>query len=80
MTGKHIKKETEGKWTYPNHKELREICKLQNIETYIQRRRGTLRRYLENNRRDLFELIQKVKAPSKQNNELLWWKQSWTDG
>ena len=39
-----------------------------------------MRRYLENNRRDFFELIQKVKAPSKQSNKILWWKQSWIDG
>ena len=80
MTGKHIKKETEGKWTYPAHEELRKICKLESIETYIQRRRGTLRRYLEVKRKEFFSSIQKVKAPSKQSNKILWWKQPWIDG
>ena len=80
MTRKHIRKEKEGKWTYPAHEELRKICKLESIETYIQRRRGTLRRYLEVKRKEFFSSIQKVKAPSKQSNKILWWKQPWIDG
>ena len=75
MTGKHIKKENENKWTYPEHEELRKTCKLETIETYIQRRRGKLRRYLEVKRKEFFSSIQKVKAPSKQSNKILWWKQ-----
>ena len=49
MTGKHTKKINGEKWEYPNHKELMKICKLHPIDTYIERRRGTLRKYLENN-------------------------------
>ena len=52
MTGKHMKKIDGEKWEYPNHKELMKICKLHPIETYIERRRGTLRKYLENNQRE----------------------------
>ena len=80
MTGKHIKKEKEGKWTYPAHEELRKICKLEEIETYIQRRRGTLRRYLEVKRKDFFSSMKKVKAPSKQSNKILWWNQTYIEG
>jgi len=80
MTGKHIKKEVNDKWTYPNHEELRILRKIQKIETYMQRRRGTLRRYLEGNRKDFFDVIQRVKAPSKQSNKILWWKQPWING
>ena len=80
MTGKHIKKENENKWTYPEHEELRKTCKLETIETYIQRRRGTLRKYLEEKRKNFFRSIQKVRAPSKQSNKILWWKQPWISG
>ena len=79
MTGKHMKKIDGEKWEYPNHKELMKICKLHPINTYIERRRGTFRKYLENNRRDFFTAIKKVTAPSKQSNKILWWKQSWID-
>ena len=79
MTGKHIKKEANNKWTYPNHEELRKICKLQTIKTYIHRRRGTSRKYLEDNRKDFFDSIQKAKVPLRQSNKILWWKQPWKD-
>ena len=79
MTGKHIKKIDGEKWEYPNHEGLMKICKLHPIDTYIERRRGTLRKYLENNQREFFNSIKKVKAPSKQSNKILWWKQSWRD-
>ena len=76
MSGKHIKKVDEGKWEYPNHEELLKICKLYPIERYIERRRGTLRRYFEEHRRDLLNSVQKVTPPSQQSNKVLWWNQS----
>ena len=68
MKGRHIRKENEGEWAYPEHEELRKICKLEKIDTYIQRRRGTLRKYLEEKWTDFFSSIRKVRAPSKQSN------------
>ena len=80
MTGRHIRKENEDKWEYPEHEELKKTCKLEKIETYIQRRRGTLRKYLEEKRTEFFSEIRKVRAPSKQSNKVLWWKQPWING
>ena len=77
MSGKHIKKVDEDKWEYPDHEELLEICKLHPIEKYIERRRGTLRRYFETYRKNLLDSVQKVTPPSKQSNKILWWNQPW---
>ena len=41
MTGQHIRKNEE-EWSYPVHEELLAKCRLFPIETYIERRRGTL--------------------------------------
>ena len=50
MTGCHIRKLQDGKWSYPSHEKLLKECGLLEIDMYIQRRRGTLRKYLETNR------------------------------
>lgn len=47
ITERHILKERVGSWTYPNHDELLERCRLKLIEEYIKRRRWTLRQYFE---------------------------------
>ena len=46
MTGQHIRKNEE-EWSYPVHEELLAKCRLFPIETYIERRRGTLLEYLK---------------------------------
>ena len=50
MTSQHIRKNEDGTWTHPDHKDLEKRCGLFSIETYVERRRGTLRKYLEENR------------------------------
>ena len=52
MTGRHIQKVTDEDWRYPNHKELLKKCNLYPMGVYIERRRGTLRKSLENNRKE----------------------------
>ena len=47
MTGNHIRKEGEDSWSALDHKRLLKKCRLLPIETYIERRQGTLRKYLE---------------------------------
>ena len=54
MTGQHILKVGDT-WKYPDHNRLLKKCKLFGIETYIERRRGTLRKYLEEYRGELLE-------------------------
>ena len=77
MTGKHIIKHSEDNWEYPCHASLQWECGLFGIETYIQRRRGTLRKYLEDNRKDLLEEAKRTKTPARNANKILWWNQKY---
>ena len=76
MTGKHIRKEVNGEWTYPNHDLLEKECGLFPIRTYIKRRRGTLRKYLEEYREGLLEEAKNTTAPARNAKKILWWRQS----
>ena len=76
MTGKHIRKNGDGSWSYPNHYLLEKECGLFPIRTYIKRRRGTLRKYLEDNREPLLEEAKKLTAPARNSQKVLWWRQS----
>ena len=53
MTGLHIRKGEGDVWEYPDSEETREKCGLWDIEVYIQRRRGTLKKYLTRYRAQL---------------------------
>ena len=75
MTGRHIKKKEDGTWEHPCHVDLQWQCGLFSIETYIERRRGTLRKYLEENRKELMEETSKTTTPARNPNKILWWKQ-----
>ena len=77
MTGKHIVKKEDGSWTYPNHEELMGKCKLLPIEKYIERRRGTLRAYLEEYKADLLREVTGLTKPARDPNKILWWEQKW---
>ena len=54
MTGQHIKKQGDGTWEYPDHDSLLRKCGLFPMKTYIERRRGTLRKYLEETKEEFF--------------------------
>ena len=75
MSGKHIQKLADDSWEYPDHKKLLLECGLFPINTYIERRRGTLRRYLDENRRELMEETVSVRKHCKDVNKVLWWEQ-----
>ena len=80
MAGDHIRKLSDTEWKYPNHDELtKEKCKLLPIEMYIKRRRGTLRRYLYENRKDLMEEAEKVKVRNRGGKHILWWEQDFIE-
>ena len=72
MTGSHIRKLRDGRWTYPNHEELLKECGLLEIDSYIERRRGTLRQYMETNR---LELLKSAEETKKHAQKILWWDQ-----
>jgi len=76
MTGKHIKKRGEV-WEYPKHDELLKEAKLLPISKYIERRRGTLRKYLEENRKPLMEEARDITQHCYHANKVLWWRQKY---
>ena len=47
------------------------------METHIERKRGTLRKYLEETKEEFFVEIQKTAAPAKNVNKILWWQQKY---
>ena len=77
MAGQHIKKERNGTWTIPDHTRLLKQCHLFPIEVYIERRRGTLRRYLEQHRSALLTTAQTITHHCRAVNSILWWRQNW---
>ena len=54
-------------------------CGLFGIEVYLERRRGTLRKYLEENRRDLLNAAEVAGIKYGSNSGKLWWEQKWID-
>ena len=52
-------------------------CNLFDLETYIERRRGTLWKYLEDNRSALLDQAYSTKKHGRDVHKILWWEQSW---
>ena len=70
--------QNEGNWDYPNHQELLRECGLFPIEIYyIERRRGTIRRYLEECRSDLLTQAYACKRHYRDAHKLFWWEQEY---
>ena len=78
MTGSHIRCVND-EWEYPNHERLLKKCGLFPIETYIERRRGTLWKYLREHRKELMEEAEGVKGHCKNVMKVLWWKQKYLE-
>ena len=76
MTGKHIQKKEE-EWEYPDHKVLLKKCELFPMEIYLKRRRGTLWKYFEEERPELFERAKETVKHSKEVNKIFWWNQEY---
>ena len=77
MTGNHIRK-MEGGWEYPQHEDLFQKCGLSQIETYIEKRRGTLWSYLKTNRSELMEEAMGMGKHCRDVKKILWWDQKYT--
>ena len=73
MTGTHIRKKGE-EWEYCNHEILLLACGLFPLKTSIERRRGTLWKYLKENRKDLMEEAGKSRRHCKDVNKILRWE------
>ena len=77
MTGRHIQKITDEKWSYPDHEILLKMCQLFPMDVYLERRRGTLRDYLNKYRKNLFDELQLLNHHCYAANKKFWWEQSW---
>ena len=76
LTGQHIRKNND-EWEYPDHKTLLKQCGILELEVYIQRRRGTLYKYLQDNKADELDLARESKKHCKHVNKIMWWDQKW---
>ena len=47
-----------------------------SISTYIQKRRGSLRKYIEIQRKDLLQEVNSITRASKNANKILLWKEN----
>ena len=77
MTGSHIRTVGEDEWEYPDHDVLLKKCRLFSIDIYLQRRRGTLRKYLETYRKDLLEEAEKCGRHCLNVHKVMWWNQAY---
>ena len=77
MNNDHIRKVREGQWEVSDNSKLELNCGLFDIKTYVERRRGTLRKYLEEFRADLLREAEVEARHSKDAHKILWWEQKW---
>ena len=75
ITGMHIRLVDSDRWEYPKHDEVLRKCGLFPIETYIQRWRGTLRKYIENYRNDLLQKAETCGRHCRNIRKIMSWKQ-----
>ena len=75
MTGVHIRKCADGTWVHPDHAPLFEKCRILPIEVYIARRQSTLRDYLVQHKRELWEEVQGLTPLAQDPQKVMWWRQ-----
>ena len=79
MCGNHIRKDEKGIWNYLDHSDILEKCELQAIEVYLERRRCTLRNYLDRNRKGLLMEAKRCGRHARNVSKIMWWNQSFHD-
>lgn len=77
ITGCHIQRNAQGIWSYPDHAHLLRRCGLWPLRVYVERRRGTLRKYLEDHKSELLDEVGDLSAPARDPHRVLWWRQPW---
>ena len=77
MTRQHIQKHADRSWTYLNYEEFDKKFGLLSRRTYIQRKRGTLRKYMETYREDFLQETMEITRQSGNVNKIFWWKQGY---
>ena len=79
MTGSHIRRGEDEQWSYPDHGKLLQLCGLNPMEVYLERRRSTLWKFLEVNRSMLLSRAKNCRKHCKDVNKVLWWQQTYYD-
>lgn len=74
MTGSRIRKVGDNNWDLV-HAELLKQCELFSIDTYLERRRGTLCKFLETYREDLLREAEECGRHCLNVHKVMWWKQ-----
>ena len=72
LTGRHIRHNEDGTWYYPPTADTLNHAGLETIETYIQRRRDTVRTFVRP--RPLYQACIWSRALSTNVNKVVWWK------
>ena len=72
ITGRHIKLDGET-WVYPSRVTTLQQADLLGVEDYIVKRKDTIGAYAEST--DIFNSCQSCEGYTKNNRELMWWKQ-----
>ena len=75
LTNTHIRKLDNGKWVHPTHDPLFRKCGLFPMNVYLERRRGTLRKYLETSREALLQKAENCNKHCFNVRKVMWWKQ-----
>ena len=73
ITGKHIRWNAQGVWSYLDHDVLFLSCGLQLIKVYMKRRCGTLRLYLQEYKPKLLREVHDLQPLARNPHQVLWW-------
>ena len=66
-------------WECPNHDGLFKESKVFQIEKYIERIRGILRKYLSEHKKDLLKESEKTGNHCYDPKKVMWWDQSYLE-
>jgi hypothetical protein len=72
LTGRHIRPNADGTWTCPSSAEVLEEAGLHTIDEYIQKRRDTVSRFVQN--RPIYQQCLRSRALSTNVNKVVWWR------
>jgi hypothetical protein len=72
ITGRHVRQREDGTYDCPPTVEVLADAGLENIETYIQRRRGTIQDHVRT--RPIYGKCRRSKALSTNVTKVVWWE------
>jgi hypothetical protein len=72
ISGDHIRQKPNGEWILPPTAEVLEKCKLRTVKEYIEKRRRTIRAFVE--ARPIYEACIASTPTDNNVNQKVWWK------